>query len=116
MSGVILPNMIIVRKGDSFDIVLQFRTDDKPLDLTDCIVKMTVRNGEDKVLFTKSGEIFEPASGKVRLKLSPSDTNIAPADYKTDIQIRLKTGDVHTVYPGDVNKVAVFRITQEVTE
>ena len=65
MSGVILPNMIIVRKGDSFDIVLQFRTDDKPLDLTDCIVKMTVRNGEDKVLFTKSGEIFEPASGKV---------------------------------------------------
>ncbi len=116
MAGVILPNMIIVRKGDSFDIVLQFRTNDKPLDLTDCIVKMTVRNGEDKVLFTKSGEIFEPASGKVRLKLLPADTNITPADYKTDIQIKLKTGDVHTVYPGDVNKVAVFRITQEVTE
>ena len=116
MAGVILPNMIIVRKGDSFDIVLQFRTDDKPWDLTDCIVKMTVRNDEDKVLFTKSGEIFEPASGKARLKILHSDTYIAPADYKTDIQIRLKTGDVHTVYPGDVNKVAVFRITQEVTE
>ena len=116
MAGVILPNMIIVRKGDSFDIVLQFRTDDKPWDLTDCTVKMTVRNNEEKVLFGKSGEIFDISGGKVRLKLLPEDTNITPGDYKTDIQIRLKNGDVHTVYPGDVNKVAVFRITPEVTE
>lgn len=116
MAGVILPNMIIVRKGDSFDIVLQFRTDDKPWNLTDCTVKMTVRNNEEKVLFSKSGEIFDVSGGKVRLKLLPADTNITPGDYKTDIQIKLKTGDIHTVYPGDVNKVAVFRITPEVTE
>lgn len=120
MAGVILPFMIVVRKGDSFDIVLQLHHDNAvgnpPMDLTDCEVKMTVKNQSDRVLFTKTGEIFEPLSGKVRIKLTPEETNTEVGDYVTDIQIRLKTGDIHTIYPGDVNKVAVFRITPEVTQ
>lgn len=115
-----MPFMILVRKGDSFDIVLQLRHDNvsgsPAMDLTDCEVKMTVKTNDNTVLFTKIAEIFEPLAGKARLKLTPADTNRAVGDYKTDIQIKLKTGDIHTIYPGDVNKIAVFRITPEVTE
>lgn len=116
MAGVILPFMIIVRRGDSFDILMQLRHDEKPMDLTDCVLSMTVKNQSDRVLFTKEGEIFEPLSGKARIKLTPEETNNEVGDYRTDIQIRLKNGDIHTIYPGDVNKIAVFRITPEVTQ
>lgn len=120
MAGVILPFMIMVRRGDSFDIVLQLRHDNAtgnpPMDLTDCEVKMTVKTQSDRVLFSKIGEIFEPLTGRARIKLTSEETNAEVGDYRTDIQLRLKTGDVHTIYPGDVNKTAVFRITREVTE
>lgn len=115
MVGTVSSFMITVRKGDSFDIVFQMKADGMPMDLTDCEVKMNVKDG-DFLKFTKKGEIFEPENGKFRIKLTPKETNIAVGEYKTDVQIKLKNGDIHTIYPEDVNRVAVFRVTADVTE
>ncbi len=40
----------------------------------------------------------------------------ARMDEETDIQLTLKNGDVHTIYPQNVNAVAYFKLTPEVTE
>ena len=39
-----------------------------------------------------------------------------PGVYKTDIQLPLKNGDVHTVFPQEINQVGAFIVTEEVTE
>ena len=106
MVGTISSFMITVRKGDSFDIVFQMKADG---------VKMNVKDG-DFLKFTKKGEMFEPENGKFRIKLTPKETNLAVGEYKTDVQIKLKNGDIHTIYPEDVNRVAVFKVTADVTE
>lgn len=115
MVGTISSFMITVRKGDSFDMVFQMKADGRPMDLTGCEVRMNVKDG-NILKFSKSGEMFEPTQGKFRIKLNPSDTNIAVGEYKTDVQIKLKNGDIHTIYPEDVNRVAVFKVTADVTE
>lgn len=115
MVGTISSFMITVRKGDSFDIVFQMKADGKPMDLTDCEVKMNVKDG-DFLKFSKKGEMFEPENGKFRIKLTPAETSIDVGEYKTDVQIKLKNGDIHTIYPEDVNRVAVFKVTADVTE
>ena len=117
MAGQMTRNKIIVRKGDSFDIVMQFKHGDiQPMDLSQCSLKMSVRHKTGELMFTKDGEMIDISSGKVRLKLLPADTNIEPDVYKTDIQLTLKNGDVHTVFPQDVNQVGAFIVTEEVTQ
>ena len=37
-------------------------------------------------------------------------------NYKTDIQLELPDGGVNTIFPADVNKIGVFRITPQVTK
>lgn len=117
MAGQMTRNKIVVRKGDSFDVVMQFRHGElQPMDLSQCFLTMSVRRQNGELLFTKIGEIIEVLSGKVRLKLLPKDTDIDPGVYKTDIQLTLKNGDVHTVFPQEINQVGAFIVTEEVTE
>jgi len=117
MAGQMTGNKIIVRKGDSFDIVLQFKHGDmQPMDLSQCALKMSVRDRDNELMFTKDGEIIEVLAGKARLKLKPSDTDMVPGIYKTDIQLTLKNGDVHTVFPQDIHQVGAFIVTEEVTQ
>lgn len=116
MVGILTPAGITVRKGDAFNIILQFRHDETPMDLEGCIVRMAVKDLDNKPVINKTGEIFESAGGKVRIALRPEDTNIEAAEYKTDIQITFKNGEVHTVYPQNVAAVAYFRVTEEVTQ
>lgn len=119
MVGRILPQFIEVRQGDSFTIPLQFKGRDGLIDLTGASLKMQVRNREDnKVLLTKIGSIDDALKGKASLSILPSDTkNLLPrGDYITDIQITFGNGEVHTVYPAEVSKVAAFIVSQNVTE
>lgn len=119
MVGRILPQMIEVRQGDSFTIPLQFKGRDGFIDITGSVLKMEVRNSIDnKVLFSKKGIIDDGIRGKAHVSIAPLDTkNLSPqGEYITDIQITFANGEVHTVYPGDVSKVASFVVSQNVTE
>ena len=119
MVGKIMSQLIEVRQGDSFTIQLQFQTEDGLLDITDAELKMQVRNREDnKVLLTKTGIIDDASKGKAHLTILPADTkNLAvEGDYITDIQATFANGEIHTVYPGDVTKMASFVVSRNVTK
>ncbi len=117
MAGYMTQNGIVVRQGDSFDIVLQFRdAAGKAINIQDWQIKMAVYDADKKVLkFGKTGEIFDVEAGKARIELKPADTNIEVGDYVTDIQVVTDQSDVHTIFPQDINRVGVFRITEQVT-
>lgn len=119
MVGKILPQMIEIRQGDSFTIRLQFRNDKGFIDITGSLLKMQVRNRNDnKVVMTKIGSLDDAVNGKACLEITSADTkNLQVAgDYIADIQITFANGEVHTIYPQDVNKVAAFVVSQNVTE
>ena len=117
MAGYMTQNGIVVRQGDSFDILLQFRNaDGKAINIQDWQIKMSVYDADRKVLkFSKNGDIFDVKEGKARIELKPADTGIDAGDYVTDIQVTTDQNDVHTIFPQDVNRVGVFRITEQVT-
>ena len=117
MTGRILQNsnVIEVRQGDSFTIRLQFRKGGNVIDLTDSRITMQVRDEAGDVLLDKLATEVDLANGKVALILTPSDTSIAVGDYDTDIQIQMPDGSINTIFPADVNKVGVFRVTEQVT-
>lgn len=117
MSGMILPNLIAVRQGDSFDVVLKFVNEQgQKIDLTDSVFEMQVREiDSDNLVFTKKGEVTA-SEAVASFALTPAETKYDPADYKVDIQWTDKDGRVNTVFPMDVNKVGVFRITEQVTK
>lgn len=119
MAGVMTPNGIIVKQGDSFDIVLQVRQKCgcKPMDLNDCSVKMQCRTQDTNALVIDlTGDIVEPEKGRAIIHISPDQTKIDVGDYNTDIQLTLANGDVHTIFPNNISGVGIFRITQQVTE
>lgn len=116
MVGTITSKGISVRKGDSFNIILQFKHSEIPMDLSGCIIKLGVKNSADKIMFEKIAEIIDATSGKARIVITPDESSIAVGEYKADIQITFKNGEVHTIYPQDINKLAYFRITEQATE
>ena len=121
MTGKITPNFIEVRQGDNFTILLQFKDEKKGglINLTNAALKMQVRNKEDnKVVLTKTGSIDDAIKGKASISILPEDTkNLSfNREYITDIQITFGNGEVHTIYPSEVSKVAAFIVSQNVTE
>lgn len=117
MSGMILPNLIAVRQGDSFDVVLKFVNEQgQKIDLTDSVFEMQVREiDSDNIIFKKSGEVTV-SEAMASFALTPAETKYDPADYKVDIQWTDKDGRVNTIFPMDVNKTGIFRITEQVTK
>lgn len=119
MVGRIMPHFIEVRQGDSFTVPFQFKGKDGYVDLTNSVIKMQVRTkGDNKVVLNKLGSIDDAAKGKASLTILPADTAMLSlgAEYVTDIQITFGNGEVHTVYPEDVSKVAAFIVSRNVTE
>ena len=118
MTGRILPyaNIIEVRQGDSFTIKLKIHKGEKDFDLTGAKVNMQVRNIENNDLkFDLAAEPIDIQKGEFALLLSPVETSIDVGSYKTDIQLSTADGQINTIFPADVNKVAIFRITEQVT-
>ena len=117
MAGRIYNNIIEVRQGDSFDLALRFNKDCEVLDLTGSVVKMQVRGIDDNLLkFEVTSTIIAAKVGTCLLRITPEQTNMPVGDYYTDIQITLANGAVHTVFPADVQKVGVFKITKQITQ
>lgn len=121
MVGRITPNFIEVRQGDSFTILLQFQ-DEKTggfVDLTNAALKMQIKTEDDnRLALTKIGSIDDAIKGKASITIMPNDTKNLSFNHRyiTDIQITFGNGEVHTVYPADVSKVARFIVSQNVTE
>lgn len=118
MTGRIFNNVIEVRQGDSFAINVDIKDCCcKPVDLTDAALIMQVREkGSNVLIFSLAGTAVDAQNGKMALLLTPTHTNNPVGDYVTDIQLTTADGSVNTIFPSDVNKVATFRITAQVTE
>lgn len=115
MSGKIKNNLIEVRQGDSFVITLRVFSNDKTLNLADSVVRMQVRDSENKLMFEILGDMIDKEKGLIVLSVSPQNSNIKEGDYKCDIQLETTDGSVNTVFPTNVNQIGVFRITPQVT-
>lgn len=116
MTGRIVNNLIEVRQGDSFPINLQISKDGNPVDLTGFSLLMQVRDNDNNLMFAINGTEVDVVNGKMAIILTPEHTKIAVGDYKTDIQLTGTDGSVNTIYPANVNQIATFRITPQVTE
>jgi len=116
MTGRMIKNLIEVRQGDSFNINLQIFQEGKPVNLTGFSLLMQVRDNDNNLIFSVYGIGVDTANGKMALLLTPEHTKIAVGDYKTDIQLSGSDGSVNTIFPANVNQVAVFRITPQITE
>ena len=77
---------------------------------------MQVRNIDGSLLFTKIADIEDETSGYATINLTPKETTIDVGEYFTDIEIKDAQGFVHTIYPQNINNVAFFKITAQVTE
>lgn len=117
MTGRILQNsnVIEVRQGDSFTIRLQFKKACKDMDLTGSKVTMQVRDEAGSIIMDKLATEVDLAAGKVALILTPDDTDVPVGEYKADIQLYMPDGSINTIFPADVNKVGIFRVTEQVT-
>lgn len=116
MTGIIQNNLIAVRQGDSFAINISVKDKCKPVDLTEASILMQVKDEGGNIFFTITGTPVDAANGKVAILLTPNETSIPVGDYKTDIQLTGSDGSVNTIYPANVNQIAIFRITPQVTE
>lgn len=116
MTGRIVNNLIEVRQGDSYPINIQVKQGCKPVNLTDSTTLMQVRDENNNVMFTITGTMVDAVNGRVALLISPTETNIPVGDYITDIQITGADGSVNTIFPANVNQIATFRITPQVTQ
>ena len=116
MTGRIINNLIEVRQGDSYPINIQVKRRGKPVDLTGATMLMQVRDENNNVMFTLSGTAVDMINGRMDLLLSPTETSIPVGDYVTDIQVTGADGSVNTIFPANVNQIATFRITEQVTQ
>lgn len=119
MTGRILQNsnVIEVRQGDSFTIKIKINKNGGDMDLTGSEINMSVRRTDDNSeMFKLLATTIDIENGLFALVLTPSHTSIEAGDYKTDIQLETPDGSINTIYPADVNKTAVFRVTPQVTE
>lgn len=115
MSGRIINNLMEVRQGDSFAIMLQIFANEKSVALSDCVVRMQVRDKQNAIMFEVLGVAADAENGKMVLSITPEQSNIAVGDYKCDIQLETEDGSVNTIWPLNVNQIGVFRVTPQVT-
>lgn len=118
MSGnIIVPsNIIEVRKGDTFVINFQINKGCSGVDLEGSTISMCARNkATNAVVLDKQAVGVDMAKGKMALVIEPKDTqNITVGDYVCVIKIAFSDGNIHTIFPEDVKKVGIFRVTPSV--
>lgn len=118
MTGRILQNgnVIEVRQGDSFTIRMNITKNNSRIDFAGAKINMQVRGFEDNTLkYDLLANTIDISRGQFALVLTPTHTNLPVGDYKTDIQLTTNDGSINTIFPADVNKVGILRITEQVT-
>lgn len=116
MTGRIVNNLIEVRQGDSFAINFFVKRGCKPVDLTGSTTLMQVRDENNNLIFSVTGDLVDALNGKVAIILTPTQTGAPVGEYKTDIQTTLADGSVNTIFPANVNQIGTLRITEQVTQ
>ena len=116
MSGRIVNNLIEVRQGDSFAINFEIKKKCKPVDLTGATLLMQVRDSNNNLVFAVNGTDVDIKNGKMALLLTPTQTSAQVGDYNTDIQLTTADGSVNTIFPANVNQIATFRVTEQITQ
>jgi len=116
MSGRISNNLIEVRQGDSFALNMEIKNKCKPVDLTGAVMLMQVRDENNNLMFSLNGTPVDVKNGKMALLFTPTQTGIAVGDYNTDIQLTTADGSVNTIFPANVNQIATFRVTEQITQ
>lgn len=116
MSGVLHPNGITVRRGDSFTINLHFKDEIGNIDLTGFKLKLSAATEKGVKVLEKEGVVSDALHGLAVIELLPKDTDIAEGCYQADIQINLPNGQIHTIYPQNINSLAYLKITPQITE
>lgn len=115
MSGKIINNLIEVRQGDSFALLVRIHENGKPADLSHTKAHMQVRNQQNKKMLDIMGDIVDENNGIIVLSITPQHSKIEVGDYKCDIEIETADGSINTIFPLNVNQTGVFRITPQVT-
>ena len=103
------------KKGDTFEAVpFEYLIDTVPLDLTDAVVRMQLRQQSGGTIFlaftsvaSDGITITDATAGK--LKINKQIIDIKSANYLYDIEITLANGDVNTDVSG------YFLITEDIT-
>ncbi len=114
MTGIMTHDGILIKQGDSYDIVMHFRSKcGKDFDISGANVTLNIKSGENN-LFSIEGEIIEPAKGLAVIKITPQHTSVEAGVYEANIKAVFANGDVHTIFPQDITKNAVFEIVQGV--
>lgn len=116
MSGILSSSGVIIRRGDSFSINLHFTENGEDFNLAGTALKMCAAKEDGSKIMQKDGVISDAGRGLASIELTPQETDIEPGEYLTDIQITLPDGQVHTIFPQDVNTLAYLKITPQVTE
>ena len=115
MAGIMTRNGILIRRGDSYDIAMHFKNKNGgDFDISGAQIVLCVKNGDD-LLFELSAELAEPQHGKAIIKILPQYTDIDAGKYEANIKIMLANGAVHTIFPQDLTKNAIFEISEGVS-
>ena len=115
MTGMMTPNGILVRQGDSFDIAMHFKQKDgTPLNISGSQIFLDVKNDEDSNILHISGDITDATRGDAVIKITPQHSALAIGTYEANIKIIFANGDVHTIFPQDLSQNAVFQISEGV--
>ena len=114
MTGLINSRGITVRQGNSFAIIMRFKLPDSDLDISGMKLQMRVRDEQGNLILDKAGAVSDAVHGTAVIELTPQDTDLPLGQYKTDIKATFADGQVHTIYPQNINAVAYFKVTEEV--
>lgn len=114
MTGMMTRNGILIRQGDSYDIVMHFKSKNgEDFDISGAEISLNVKS-EGELLFCVAGELVEPTHGKALIKILPQHTSVDVGKYEANIKVVFANGDVHTIFPQDITKNAVFEISEGV--
>ena len=114
MVGMMTRNGILIRQGDSYDVAMHFRNKNgEDFDISGAQISLSVKK-DDALLFSIDGDLVDPERGKALIKILPQHTNIDVGKYEANIRVIFLNGAVHTIFPQDLTKNAVFEISERV--
>jgi len=116
MTGRMIKNLIEVRQGDSFAVVVHLLQNGTDVDLSDSIGRMQVRKIDGTLVWALEAAVISAAEGKILFEITPELSGIEAGDYQCDIQIEMPDNSVNTIFPSNVNQTGIFRITKQITK
>ncbi len=115
MTGRMIKNLIEVRQGDSFVVVVHLLQNGTDVDLSDSIGCMQVRDSDGLLIWEIEAAMISAEEGRILFEITPEKSSIDVGDYQCDIQLKMSDGSVNTIFPANVNQIGILRITKQIT-